>query len=33
MRKLLLTICTLFAFVVNAKSQVLISTSDLKGTK
>ena len=33
MKKTILIICTLFAFIVNAKSQVLISTSDLKGTK
>ena len=33
MKKIILIICTLFAFIVNAKSQVLISTSDLNGTK
>ena len=33
MKKTILIICTLFAFIVNAKSQVLISTSDLNGTK
>lgn len=33
MKKILLIIYTLFAFMVNANSQVLISTSDLKGTK
>lgn len=33
MKQLIFIIFTLFAFVVNANPQVLISTSDLKGTK
>jgi len=33
MRKIILSFCALFAFIINAKAQVLISASDLKGTK